>query len=210
MPKPNSYVTVMLWPAHPSILQCCACFGPDSKQDYCAPKCQPINGGTILKEKDNIKVWFWIRSSLPKRVWKQCMEFKEKNNAGKLELWHVEDGVKRKVNGFPLKIRKIRLAYQTSVYKRVTHLLVYRVHVQFMKMSRLMMGCVSTIILFTLYHANMLCTSLVLQVAVVANNQSMNKLPKIEGLLSYRSDDKKLYLNEKTQWEPLVNQNEVL
>ena len=79
------------------ISQCCACFGPDSKQDYCAPKCQAINGGTVLKEEDNITVWFWIRSSLPKRVWKQCMEFREKNRAGKLEIWRVEDGVKRKV-----------------------------------------------------------------------------------------------------------------
>ena len=79
------------------ILKCCACFGPDSKQDYCAPRCQAINGGTVLKEKDNITVWFWIRSSLPKRVWKQCMEFNEKNREGKLEIWRVEDGVRRKV-----------------------------------------------------------------------------------------------------------------
>ena len=78
-------------------LQCCTCFGPDTKQDYCAPKCQAINGGTVLKEKDNISVWFWIRSSLPKRVWKKCMEFQEKNSAGKFEIWRVEDGVRRKV-----------------------------------------------------------------------------------------------------------------
>ena len=78
-------------------LQCCACFGPDSKQDYCAPKCQAINGGTVLKEKDNITVWFWIRSSSPKRVWKQCVKFKEKNRVRKLEIWRVEDGLRRKV-----------------------------------------------------------------------------------------------------------------
>ncbi|CAB3989345.1 Hypothetical predicted protein, partial [Paramuricea clavata] len=76
--------------------KCCACFGPDSKQDYCAPKCQAINGGTVLREKDNITVWFWIRSSLPKRVWKKCMEFKEKNSAGKMETFRVEDGIRRK------------------------------------------------------------------------------------------------------------------
>ena len=51
--------------------ECCACFGPDSKQDYCAPKCQAINGGTVLKEDDDMTVWFWMRSSLPKRVWKK-------------------------------------------------------------------------------------------------------------------------------------------
>ena len=71
------------------------------KQDYCAPKCRAINGGTILKEKDNITVWFWIRSSLPKRVWKRCMEFKEQNSIGKLETWRIEDGVKRKVIVWP-------------------------------------------------------------------------------------------------------------
>ena len=27
------------------------------------------------------------------------MEFKEKNRAGKLEIWRVEDGVRRKVTG---------------------------------------------------------------------------------------------------------------
>ena len=27
----------------------------------------------------------------------KCMEFKEKNSAGKLEIWRVEDGVRRKV-----------------------------------------------------------------------------------------------------------------
>ena len=51
----------------------------------------------VLKEEDSITVWFWIRSSLPKRAWKQCMEFKETNDAGKMETWRVEDGVKRKV-----------------------------------------------------------------------------------------------------------------
>ena len=95
------------------ISQCCACFGPDSKHDYCAPKCQAINGGTVLKEEDNITVLFWIRSSLPKRVWKQCMEFKEKNRAGKLEIWRVEDGVRRKVIG----CRKLQIQSGITIIK---------------------------------------------------------------------------------------------
>jgi hypothetical protein len=37
----------------------------------------------------------------------------------------------------------------------------------------------------------------------------MNKLPKVEGLLSYRSDDRKLYLKEKTKWGALANQKDV-
>ena len=44
---------------------------------------------------------------------------------------------------------------------------------------------------------------------MVANNRSMNKLPKVEGLLSYRSDDRKLYLKEKSQWQALANQKDV-
>jgi hypothetical protein len=37
----------------------------------------------------------------------------------------------------------------------------------------------------------------------------MNKLPKVEGLLSYLSDKKKLYIKEKSQWTALANQKEV-
>jgi hypothetical protein len=58
-----------------------------------------------------------------------------------------------------------------------------------------------------LYHCPALF--IFLQVAVVANNRSMNKLPKVEGLLSYRSDDRKLYLKEKSQWQALANQKDV-
>ena len=37
----------------------------------------------------------------------------------------------------------------------------------------------------------------------------MKKLPKVEGLLSYRTDDKKLYLKEKAQWKALATQKDV-
>ena len=47
------------------------------------------------------------------------------------------------------------------------------------------------------------------KVTVVANNQSMNELPKVEGLLSYRSDDRKLYLKEKSRWKALATQKDV-
>ena len=47
------------------------------------------------------------------------------------------------------------------------------------------------------------------QVAVVPNNRTMNELPKVEGLLSYRSDDKKLYLKQKAQWQALATQKDV-
>ena len=37
----------------------------------------------------------------------------------------------------------------------------------------------------------------------------MNELPKVQGLLSYRTDDRKLYLKEKTQWKALATQKDV-
>ena len=45
--------------------------------------------------------------------------------------------------------------------------------------------------------------------AVVPNNEKMDKLPKIEGLLSYRSDEMKLYLRGKSQWKALGTQKQV-
>ncbi|XP_028411770.1 uncharacterized protein LOC114534514 [Dendronephthya gigantea] len=137
--------------------ECCACFGPDSKKDYCAPRCQAINGGTVLKKEDNITVWFWIRSSLPKRVWKKCMEFKERNNAGKLETWRVEDGVKREGP----------CSHDDDV---------------------------------TINDG----------VAVVPDDRAMKELPKIEGLLSYSSDDQKIYLKERSRWKALATQQKIL
>ena len=84
------------------------------------------------------------------------MELKEKNNAGKMETWRVEDGVKRKG---PCSISEV----------------------------------------VTMNDG----------VAVVRNNQSLNKIPKVEGLLSYLLDDRKLYIKEKSQWEALATQTEV-
>ena len=44
---------------------------------------------------------------------------------------------------------------------------------------------------------------------MVDNNQSMNELPKVEGLLSYRTDDRKLYLKEETEWKALATRKDV-
>ena len=35
-------------------------------------------------------VWFWVRTSMPKRVWERCMEFKMKNADGKLEKYFID------------------------------------------------------------------------------------------------------------------------
>ena len=47
-----------------------------------------MNGGTILQGK--VYVWYWIRTRMPKRVWKRCMEFKITTEAGKLEAYYID------------------------------------------------------------------------------------------------------------------------
>ncbi|XP_046852087.1 uncharacterized protein LOC124445407 [Xenia sp. Carnegie-2017] len=69
--------------------QCCACYGPDSNREYCAPKCKAINGGTVVRDKNKIHAWFWVRSALPKHLWKKCMEYKKMDKNGKSVIWHV-------------------------------------------------------------------------------------------------------------------------
>ena len=53
-------------------------------KDYCAEHCKPINGGTVTK---NVFTWFWLRSSLPKRLWKKCVDYQVKRNDRKL-IWY--------------------------------------------------------------------------------------------------------------------------
>ena len=35
-------------------------------------------------------VWFWVRTRMPERLWKRCMEFVVKNSAGKLEKHFID------------------------------------------------------------------------------------------------------------------------
>ena len=37
-----------------------------------------------------VHIWFWIRTRLPTRVWKRCMEFKSKTSAGKEETFFID------------------------------------------------------------------------------------------------------------------------
>lgn len=67
-------------------LQCCGCFGPvGGRSNYCTGKCKAINGGTVVKR---VYTWFWVRSSLPKRVWRRCMEYKTYKN-GRLQWFKL-------------------------------------------------------------------------------------------------------------------------
>ena len=46
----------------------------------------------MLTDDDNTEIhaWFWVRTSLPKRVWKKCMEYEKMEN-GKIFKWHVDE-----------------------------------------------------------------------------------------------------------------------
>ena len=67
------------------LIKCCGCFGPvGGTNDYCAENCKAINGGTVVKK---IFTWFWVRSSLPKKLWKKCMDYQVKKDDGKL-TWY--------------------------------------------------------------------------------------------------------------------------
>ena len=140
--------------------KCCACYGPNSDEDYCAPGCKAINGGTVLTDDDSTEIhaWFWVRTSLPKRVWKKCMEYEKMEN-GKIFKWHVDE--------------------HTNVPKK---------------------GPCSS-------PGDVKFND---GVAVVDNNRAMEKLPNIEGLLSYRVDNQELYLRGKQNWNSMAMENEIL
>ena len=58
-------------------------------KDYCAENCQAINGGTVSK---HVFTWFWVRSNLPKIVWKKCMDYKLKRSNGKFSWYKIVGG----------------------------------------------------------------------------------------------------------------------
>jgi hypothetical protein len=43
------------------------------KQNYCFPKCQALNGGAI---ELNVYTWFWVRTSISKKLWTKCVDYK--------------------------------------------------------------------------------------------------------------------------------------
>ncbi len=77
--------------------KCCACFGPKGgRLNYCGPKCTALHGGTVMKK---IFVWFWVRTRMPERLWKKCMEFRMKNSVGRVEKYFIDPqtGIAHKV-----------------------------------------------------------------------------------------------------------------
>ncbi|XP_028416631.1 uncharacterized protein LOC114540704 [Dendronephthya gigantea] len=77
--------------------KCCACFGPyGGAKDYCSDECQAFNGGTVLK---NVHVWFWVRTAIPKNVWKKCMEFQKQGDNDQPEWFKLINGNPTPVKG---------------------------------------------------------------------------------------------------------------
>jgi hypothetical protein len=70
--------------------QCCGCFGPiGGRKNYCDTQCKAKNGGTVLK---SVYTWFWVRTSLPKKLWDNCMEYKVAVGNGKVVWYKLYDG----------------------------------------------------------------------------------------------------------------------
>ncbi|CAB4004689.1 Hypothetical predicted protein [Paramuricea clavata] len=136
--------------------KCCACFGPKGgKQNYCGSNCTVINGGTITKKAF---VWFWVRTRMPQRVWKRCMEFFVNNSAGKREKHFIDP--------------------QTSMVHK---------------------GSCSESFKSFLNEGTL----------TVSDKEIFEKIPNVPGLLSYRSDNKQLYVNQGSKWQALGNEKEV-
>ena len=89
-------------------------------KDYCAENCKAINGGTVTK---NVFTWFWVRSSLPKRLWKKCMDYQVKRNDGKLISYKLTGHsvipveVKMYENSLLLMLLNLQLMLYTSALK---------------------------------------------------------------------------------------------
>ncbi len=79
--------------------------------------CSAINGGKVTKQ---VVTWVWIRSSLPKRVWRKCIDFTITNKNGKEEKYRLDEetGLREKVGD--------NILYY--VYNTVKTRMIYRVH----------------------------------------------------------------------------------
>ena len=49
----------------------------------------------------------------------------------------------------------------------------------------------------------------IFQTLLVKNKESFNNLPPVEGMLSYREDNEKLYVKKGKKWDEIGSENEV-
>ena len=55
----------------------------------------------------------------------------------------------------------------------------------------------------------MISELLSLQTLLVKNKEGFNKLPPLPGMLSYREDNEKLYVNKGDKWDEIGSEKEV-
>ncbi|XP_046839735.1 uncharacterized protein LOC124433918 isoform X2 [Xenia sp. Carnegie-2017] len=135
--------------------KCCGCYSPkNGKKNYCFKECEAKNGGTIKK---NVFTWFWVRSRIPTRKWRNCMDYKVIKNG--TAVWYKLLGS----NEVPVKGR-----------------------------------CTKDELLF---YEGMI---------VVPDNNTLKKVPNIEGMMVYRKDKNKLYVQEDKQLKALAEEKKIL
>jgi hypothetical protein len=78
-----------------------------------------VNGGIVLTGK--VYVWYWIRTRLPKRLWKRCMEYKMKTKTGKFETYHID-----KLTGTARKVSTVLLSTYNKRNWNVFDIVTYR------------------------------------------------------------------------------------
>ncbi|XP_046839690.1 uncharacterized protein LOC124433873 isoform X3 [Xenia sp. Carnegie-2017] len=135
--------------------KCCGCYSPkNGKSNYCFKECEAKNGGTIKK---NVFTWFWVRSRIPTRKWRNCMDYKVIENG--TAVWYKLLGS----NEVPVKGRCTKDK--------------------------------------PLFYEGMI---------VVPDNITMKKVPNIEGMIIYRKDKNKLYVQEDKQLKALAEEKKIL
>ena len=74
----------------------------------------------MITDKNKIHTWFWVRSGLPKRLWKKCMEYRKMDKNGKIILWHVnkDTEVPQKV-GWIIHSRKNRAKNMNKTQEKI-------------------------------------------------------------------------------------------
>ena len=61
--------------------------------------------------KKNVHTWVGIRSSIPKRVWKKCIEYTVTDKNGNKEIYSVDENT-----GIRTKVRSCGIYLRTTVY----------------------------------------------------------------------------------------------
>ena len=118
------FITVQYTASACSLLfafKCCGCYGPkNGKKNYCFKECDSQNGGTIRK---NVYTWFWVRSSIPRRLWSKCMDYKVMENGAAVWYKLIGDSelpVKVGIPGVPKKAMHCLISCNVRFIKAIS------------------------------------------------------------------------------------------